>query len=97
MLKPGGMILATMPGVSSIDRGEWRDQWCWSFTVSSVARLFREFFTASNVSVESHGNVFAAISFLHGLCCEELSSDSLSYVDECYPVIIAVGARKALT
>jgi glycosyltransferase involved in cell wall biosynthesis/SAM-dependent methyltransferase len=97
MLKPGGIILATMPGVSSIDRGEWREQWCWSFTVPSATRLFREFFTTSNVSVESHGNVFAAISFLHGLCCEELSLDSLAYVDECYPVIIAVGARKALT
>lgn len=96
MLKPGGVILATMPGVSSVDRSEWREQWCWSFTARSARRLFQEFFEDSDVDLESHGNVLAAISFLHGLSCEELSSTSLSYVDECYPVIIAVRARKAL-
>ena len=39
MLRPGGVLLVTVPGISSVDRGEWGASWHWSFTLQSLARL----------------------------------------------------------
>jgi glycosyltransferase involved in cell wall biosynthesis len=35
ILKPGGVLLATFPGISQIDDGEWGQSWCWAFTTTS--------------------------------------------------------------
>lgn len=92
VLKPSGVILATMPGVSRIERVEWK--WCWSFTTTSAERLFAEFFPYSNVAAESHGNVLAATSFLQGIASSELSPAELKHHDPYFPVVIAVRAIK---
>ena len=39
----------------------------------SARRLFAEAFGAEHVTLEAFGNVWAAVSFLHGLAVEELS------------------------
>lgn len=95
-LKPGGVILVTLPGISQIDRaGEWGGTWYWTFSSASAWRLFAEVFDVGSVSVESHGNVFAALSFLHGLASEELPPSKLLVEDPLYPVIVTLRARKA--
>src|SRR5690242_14615287 len=38
-LAPGGAALITVPGVSSIDRGEWGGSWYWSLTELSLRKL----------------------------------------------------------
>jgi SAM-dependent methyltransferase len=94
-LKPGGVLLATVPGISQIDRAEdWRGTWYWSFSSASAVRLFAEVFDAGSVSVESHGNVFAAMSFLHGLALEEVPLSKLLVQDPDYPVIVTLRARR---
>ena len=93
-LKPGGIVLLTVPGISQIDRGAWGDTWFWSLTRCSALRLFSEVFGADNVSVESHGNVFAATAFLQGLAVEEIDTAKLQIDDVYYPVIVAVRAQK---
>jgi SAM-dependent methyltransferase len=94
-LKPDGVILATVPGISQIDRTEgWT--WYWTFSSASASRLFTEVFDPGSVSVESHGNVFAALSLLHGLAFEELPSPMLVVQDADYPVIVTVRARRRL-
>lgn len=95
-LKPGGTVLLTVPGISQIDRGEWGAGWYWSFTRASIQRLFSEIFGDEAVRVEQHGNVFAATAFLHGLALAEVDTAKLDVVDEAYPVIVAVRARKPL-
>src|SRR3712207_7478121 len=50
--KPGGVLLATFPGISPISRDQWGDQWYWAFTSQSARRLFEEAFPAPNVEVE---------------------------------------------
>jgi len=94
-LRPGRVLLLTVPGISQIDRAEdWRGTWYWSFSSASVSRLFADVFDVDLISVESHGNVFAATCLLQGLAAEELPSAKLAVQDEVYPVIIALRARK---
>ena len=63
-LRPKGVVLLTVPGISRIDRGEWRESWCWSLTEASARRMFSDVFGTDQVEVETHGNVFAAVAFL---------------------------------
>src|SRR5207249_6393424 len=74
VLKPGGVLLVTVPGVShKISRYEMDHGGdYWRFTSLSAKRLFTEVFRAENVTVQTYGNVLTAISFLHGLAVEEL-------------------------
>jgi SAM-dependent methyltransferase len=93
-LRPSGVLLATVPGVSSVDRGQWEKSWMWSLTTSSAHRLFGDVFGSGNVEVSCHGNVYAATCFLHGLAVEEVERAWLDRCDDCYPVIVAVRARR---
>jgi glycosyltransferase involved in cell wall biosynthesis len=94
ILKPGGVLLTTFPGITQIDHFDWGGSWYWAFTALSAKRLFGEVFPAANFKVETHGNVLAAISFLHGLAYEELRAEELDHNDPDYQVIIAVRAMK---
>ncbi|HET9531811.1 MAG TPA: glycosyltransferase, partial [Blastocatellia bacterium] len=95
ILKPGGTLLATFPGITRISHDEWSGSWFWGFTTASTKRLFDETFPGANIDVQAHGNVLAAISFLHGLAVEDLSPEELDYFDPDYEVLITVRAEKA--
>ena len=98
ILKPGGVVLATAPGITQVNRQDaetWGDYWCWNFTSLSLRRRFSEQFDAENIQVETHGNVLAAASFLFGLGRVELTTRELDHHDPDYEVIITVRARKA--
>lgn len=94
-LKPGGILLATLPGISQISRYD-NDRWgdYWRFTEASAKKIFGDVFGSENVSVETHGNVFAACAFLHGLAAEELTKEELDYKDLDYQITISVRAEK---
>ena len=94
ILKPGGTLLATFPGISQISQDQWGEHWYWAFTTQSARRLFEETFLAPNVEVEAHGNVLAAISFLHGLAVEELRQEELDHHRPSYEVLITLRAVK---
>jgi len=89
ILRPGGVVLATMPGMTNIDDS---DAWAWGFTVISTRRLFAEAFGEQNVEVESRGNVLAATAFLHGLSADELVPEEIDHPDASYPMSIHVRA-----
>lgn len=95
MLKPGGVLLLTIPGVSAIDREpSWRPLWTLSST--ALSRLLGEKFEEWNISVTSYGNVLAAVAFLHGLAESELRPTELETHDPQYPVIVAGRAVKGI-
>jgi SAM-dependent methyltransferase len=96
ILKPGGVLLATVPGISQISRYDM-DRWgdYWRFTTLSARRLFADVFLPGNVTVESYGNVLAANAFLHGLVEEELRPEELDAQDPDYQLLITVRAVKA--
>jgi len=95
ILRPGGVALVTIPGISKISRYDM-DRWgyFWSFTSCSARRLFETAFPASSVEVTAHGNVLAATAFLHGLAAHELRQRELDYVDRDYELLITVRAVK---
>jgi glycosyltransferase involved in cell wall biosynthesis len=94
ILKPGGVLLATCPGISQISNDRWRESWYWAFTQLSARRLFEEIFPRQNVYVQVCGNVLTAIAFLQGLAAEELWQAELDYRDAHYEVSILVRAIK---
>ena len=93
ILRPGGVVLITVPGISQVDQDEWRDTWYWSLTSAALQRLLSEGW--SDVAVETHGNVLSAVAFLHGIATAELAPEELAVRDEAYPVIVAARAVKA--
>ncbi len=94
ILKPGGILLATFPGISQTGDFEWGDYWYWNFTTFSAKRLFEEVFTPANVKVEAYGNVLSATAFLYGLAFEELTKQELDYYEPGYEVTITVRGMK---
>jgi SAM-dependent methyltransferase len=94
VLRPGGVLLLTVPGISQTDRGEWGESWYWSLTAASVRRLLAGGW--SDVSVETHGNVLSAISFLHGLSAADLTEDELAANDPAYPLVVTARAVKPM-
>ena len=93
ILKPGGVLLLTVPGITPIPRME-SSSWYWSFSAVAADRLFRGAFASGTVDVESHGNVLAATAFLYGLAERELRDAELDANDADYPVTITVRAVK---
>jgi hypothetical protein len=96
-LKPGGVLLATVPGISQISRDKWSKSWYWSFTTLSMRRLLEEKFPSEGVMVEAQGNVLTATAFLQGIATGELQSEELDYHDDQYELLITVRAVKPLT
>jgi SAM-dependent methyltransferase len=95
LLRPGGVLLATVPSVSRIDPIAGVGGDFWRFTKASCDRLFGDAFGEGNVTVRAHGNVLAAIAFLTGLAREDLTDTELEVHDEHFPVLVTVRAVKA--
>jgi ubiquinone/menaquinone biosynthesis C-methylase UbiE len=92
-LKPDGVLLVTVPGITQISQ-KLLETWYWAFTRSSMQRLLEEYFPASHLTVEAHGNVLSAIAYLEGLSSKELRPEELAIRDPCYQVIVTVHAVK---
>lgn len=95
ILRPGGILLATMSGMAQISREDF-EMWgeYWRFTSLSACLLFEEVFPKENILVHSYGNVLAAISFLEGLAVEDIKRKELDSHDPNYEVLIAIRAQK---
>jgi SAM-dependent methyltransferase len=91
-LKPGGVFLATFPGItqaSTSDRDRWGEYW--RFTSSAIRRLLETAF-GGEVEVRAYGNVLASIAFLEGLAVEDLDAAALDEHDPAYELLIAARA-----
>ena len=95
MLKPGGVALVTVPGITQAARPD-RDLWgdYWRFTTLSAQRIFEGVFGAQGVRVVAYGNVLTSAAFLYGLAAEELSREELELRDPDYEMLIAIRAQK---
>lgn len=94
VLKPGGTLLMTVPGITHIDQGEWKSNWLWAFTGSSVKRILGEAFAEKDIEVETHGNVFIAAAFLYGMGQADVKREYFHHHDPHYQVIITAKAVK---
>ncbi len=94
ILKPGGTLLLTSPGITPIDHGGWKSTWYWSFTDTSVLRLACDTFPGGAIEVNTFGNVYAASAFLYGMGITEVAAEKLDYKDPHYQVIITLRVTK---
>jgi SAM-dependent methyltransferase len=95
ILKPGGVVLCSVPSVSPIcryDMDRWGDYW--RFTSKAMERLFGDVFGTGNIAVEAYGNVLVATAFLHGMAAEELTTKELDFKDQDYEALITIKAVK---
>jgi SAM-dependent methyltransferase len=95
-LKPGGTVLATVPGISQISREDMQQTGdYWRFTGAAVRRMFGDEFGADAVEVQVLGNVLAAVAFLHGIAAQELDEAALLEPDPQYQMLVTVRAVRA--
>lgn len=95
ILAPGGVLLATVPGITKIsppEDAEW-GEW-WHYTGRSARRLAEEAFGEANVEIETYGSVLTAAGFLYGLAAPDLKPEELAARDALYEVIVGIRAVK---
>lgn len=95
LLKPGGVMLATVSGISQVSRYD-ADRWghYWSFYPQGIGTAVKKVFGENSVKINTYGNSLTAISFLKGIAMEELTEEELNYCDPDYPVSIQIIAHK---
>ncbi|MBA8794246.1 glycosyltransferase involved in cell wall biosynthesis/SAM-dependent methyltransferase [Friedmanniella endophytica] len=97
LLRPGGTLLLTVPGISQVATDRWAETWYWSLTPTAARRLFEPVFDDGEVEVRSWGNVLSSTAFLTGLAVHELSADALDPTDPQYPLVVGVRATRAMS
>lgn len=91
VLKPGGVLLASVPFITPLWLGE---RFYWSFTLPGTRLAFGKYFRENKLDIKSWGNVLAGQAYLVGLASEELEDKVFEYNDPHFPVIITVRATK---
>jgi len=94
ILRPGGVLLVTVPFLSRMIPAYDGPSDYWRFTTDSCSELFSEVFGSDAIEVNSHGNILAAIAYLTGMAQEELTRRELEVYDKYFPVTISVRAVK---
>ena len=94
ILKQGGVLLLTVPGISSTDFGELRSIWHMSFTRNSISNMLLEFFQPEKIAIATFGNVMVAAGFLYGMGLPEFSRKQMDKNDPLYQLIITAKATK---
>jgi len=94
ILRPGGVLLATVPSVSRLAPRYGLTTDYWRFTPASCSALFGEVFGADQITVSAYGSVLSAVAFLAGMAQEELSPTELETNDPYFPLVIAIRAVK---
>jgi peptidoglycan/xylan/chitin deacetylase (PgdA/CDA1 family) len=96
-LKPGGVLLLTLPCASmvAVEYGPRGDHW--RFTEAGARALVEQAFDPASIEVRGYGNVLATTAFLYGLGCDDLDPAELEEYDPAYPMLVTVRAQKAAT
>lgn len=94
LLKQGGTLLITVPGISHIAQDGWGKYWLWSFTDASMQRIMEERFPTEKISIKTFGNVLVASAFLYGMGLPEIKKEQLDQHDPHYQLTITVRAVK---
>jgi peptidoglycan/xylan/chitin deacetylase (PgdA/CDA1 family) len=95
VLKPGGVLLATLPAASRtcLEYGEQGD--FWRVTPAGAAKLVESVFGTGSVEIVPYGNLQTNVAFLEGLATAELTEPQFDHYDPYYPALTGVRATKA--
>ncbi len=95
ILKPGGTVLCTVPGISQVSRFDmerWGDRW--RLTSLSAREVFETAFRGEDIEVVTYGNALSAVCFLQGVPLERMNRAKLDLCEEDYQLIVAVAATR---
>jgi SAM-dependent methyltransferase len=90
VLRPGGVLLATVPVASRVCGPPLTD--FWRFTPLAMDRLLKAAFGEGSVTVRGTGSVLSQVAFLEGLAAEELTPGELAVDDERFPLLVCARA-----
>jgi SAM-dependent methyltransferase len=91
-LRPGGVLLATVPGISQIAPDDAFPDHV-RYTAHGLRALAEQVFPDAQVS--AHGNVHAAAAFLYGMAEDEVDPRVLAADDPAYELLITLRALRA--
>ena len=94
LLKPGGILLATLPCASRVCLEYGQDGDLWRVTAAGARSLFDPVFGPSHVAATAYGSVLTDVAFQHGLACDDLTDADFAVRDPYHPLIVGVRARK---
>jgi peptidoglycan/xylan/chitin deacetylase (PgdA/CDA1 family)/SAM-dependent methyltransferase len=94
ILKPGGVLLATLPSASRVCLEYGEDGDLWRMTPAGARALFQSAFAPADTSYDAFGNVLTNTAFLHGLACAELTDAEFEARDPYFPALTGVRAKK---
>lgn len=92
VLKPGGVLLATVPALSRVDVASGLEGDYWRFTATGAKYAFSKHFR--NLTITSRGNCRTGRYFWCGYAQEDVSVHHFSVDDPNFPVIITICAQK---
>ena len=95
ILRPGGVLLATVPTVSRAIRKFEPIRDYWRFTPAACTQLFGDRFGQHRITVRAYGNILTSIAFLTGMAAEELSEKERERDDPDFPLLVTIRAVKA--
>ncbi len=93
ILKPGGVLLATLPCLSRVCLEYGRDGDFWRVTPAGARQLFEVAF--GDVAVSAFGNALSGAAFLYGVGASELNERDLAITDIYNPTLVGVRAVKS--
>ena len=94
ILKPGGVLLATIPAASRVCLEYGRDGDFWRATAAGARALFRTAFSPSAVTTTEFGNVLTNVAFLEGVAAAEIADSEFAVRDPYFPALTGVRAKK---
>lgn len=94
ILKPNGVILATLSITGRMDGRAKQEGDYWNFKPASARYIFGKHFKNENLEIKSYGNILSGLGYWIGMAQEELSKKELDYIDPRFPIIITVRAQR---
>ena len=94
VLKPGGVLLVTLPCASMVATGYGPKGDHWRVTEAGARALFERVFSPGDLSIRARGNLLTTTAFLHGLSCDDVEPAEFAVDDPAYPLVITVRAQK---
>jgi len=93
ILRPGGVVLATFPGIQRVGRSHLNSDY-WRLTFASARALFEKDFGDDAVEVFAYGNLATSLAFLRGMALEEVPSRLYRVNDPFFATTLAVRAER---
>jgi SAM-dependent methyltransferase len=94
ILKPGGVLLVTLPCLSRADCISGTAGDFWRFTQAGAKYLFAKKFNSENLIIDFYGNARSGLYFYAGLSIADTPRQVLQDKDANFPTIITVRAVK---